>query len=878
MGGHRSTVKGREAGRGADLVNTNQTTDLLEREPFLGALADYAAEAGSGQGRLVVIAGEAGIGKTSLVDTFRASRPDIRWLWGACDGGFTPRPLGPLYDIAADAGGRLRELISANADRNELFAASLELLGQGDGTGRPIGLVIEDLHWADGATLDWLSHVSRRLSTLPTLLLVTYRDDEPGDNLLADMMGRLATHGSTRRMTLPRLSPDAVGQLAQARGARGLHELTGGNPFLVTEVLALEDAAVPPSVVDVVRARLRRHSAPAQRILAGAAVLGRPATAPLLAAVTGVPAAAIDECVASGTLVPSGSDFGFRHELTRRAVEESVPHVQATELHRIALVALEREGADDAELAHHAVGAGDAEATLRYALRAGHTAAERSAHREATIQYKRALAHADRLSPAERAALEEAVAESLSTRDEWAEAEDHWVRAIEIQRTLGNPADLSRCLRRFSLCLWRLCRTAEYRAAEKESFELMRNADDSVERALAFYMRGNSDSIPLEERYPVLDECARIAKDLGDESLTARAMVGQAFVASETGVVDYSLIDEALSHATRSNDAAVIGSILLNRYEGAVFQLLLDKYSNDYDDSLTYLLDHEQHTYSLCMRGSRVTELMRRGRNDEAIELALTTMQETISPVNWMHLGIGLAAAGFRRGRPEARTWLEETWQRATGNDETFWLVQVAAAAAQGAWLTGDPTLVDDRVRAAYERGRTDDPWVQGELSGWLARLGHEVDRDASFPSPYSFEVSGRYAEAAAAWHDLGCPFEEAVALTETGEPDSMRRALEIFTDLRSEPAVAIVRCRLREMGVQTQVPRGPRSSTRAHPDGLTAREAEVLEVLREGLTNVEIAQRLFLSSRTVDHHVSSILAKMGVSTRAEAVARAVAP
>jgi tetratricopeptide (TPR) repeat protein len=235
-------------------------------------------------------------------------------------------------------------------------------------------------------------------------------------------------------------------------------------------------------------------------------------------------------------------------------VEESVPHVQATELHRIALLALEREGADDAELAHHAVGAGDAEATLRYALRAGHTAAARSAHREATIQFKRALAHADRLTPAERAALEEAVAESLSIRDEWAEAEDHWVHAIEIQRTLGNPADLSRCLRRFSLCLWRLCRTEEYRAAERESFELMRDADDSVERALAFYMRGNSDSIPLEERYPVLDECARIAKDLGDESLTARALVGQAFVASDTGVVDYEALDEALEHASRSKD------------------------------------------------------------------------------------------------------------------------------------------------------------------------------------------------------------------------------------------------------------------------------------------------------------------------------------
>ena len=142
------------------------------------------------------------------------------------------------------------------------------------------------------------------------------------------------------------------------------------------------------------------------------------------------------------------------------------------------------------------------------------------------------------------------------------------------------------------------------------------------------------------------------------------------------------------------------------------------------------------------------------------------------------------------------------------------------------------------------------------------------MDAEHELPPPYSLEVAGEYAAAAEAWHDIACPFEEAVALTETGEPDSMRQALEIFANLGTEPATAIVRRRLREAGVYTQAPRGPRSSTRSHPAGLTAREAEVLDVLREGLTNAEIAQRLYLSPRTVDHHVSSILAKLGVSTR----------
>jgi DNA-binding CsgD family transcriptional regulator/tetratricopeptide (TPR) repeat protein len=556
-------------------------------------------------------------------------------------------------------------------------------------------------------------------------------------------------------------------------------------------------------------------------------------------------------------------------------VEEGLPRVQSTELHRIALLALEREGADDAELAHHAVRAGEVDAILRYAVSAGRTAAAASAHREAIVQFRRALAHADRLTPTEHADLEEAVANSLSTRDLWAEAEEHWTRAIGIRRTLHDAEALSRCLRRYGTCLWRLCRTEEYRLATREAFELMRDADDSRERALAYFSMGSSEEIPIAERNTILDESARIAKGLDDEALVGRALFGKAFMESETGVVDFGLLEEALAHALRSEDANLASAIYTNLYEVAIDMLMLDAYATQYQDALTYCLDHEEHTYSVCMRGSRVTELVRRGRNPEAIELALETMKETISPVNRMHLGIGLTTAGFRIGHPEAPEWLEQAWQLGLGNDETFWMIAIATSAAQGAWLTGDQNLVDDRVLATYERGRTNDPWVQGELSGWLMRLGHDVDRAATFPAPFSLEHSGKYAEAAQAWHELGCPFEEAVALTWTGEPEAMRSALDVFARIGSAPAAANVRRLLLRDGIRVPAARGPRPATRSHPAGLTKREAEVLDQLRAGLTNAEIARRLYLSPRTVDHHVSAILAKLGVSSRAEAAAQA---
>jgi DNA-binding CsgD family transcriptional regulator/tetratricopeptide (TPR) repeat protein len=630
---------------------------------------------------------------------------------------------------------------------------------------------------------------------------------------------------------------------------------------------------VPPSVADVVRARVRQHSPAAQRILAAAAVLGRPSPAALLAAIAGVPPAAIDECHESGTLLQDDGAFVFRHELTRRAVEAGVPHVQATELHRIALLALEQDGADAAELAHHAVGAGDVDAIVRYAVPAGHTAAGASAHREAIVQFRRALQYADRLAPEEHADVLEALAQSLSARDQWAEAEEPWRQVVSLRRRLHDPIALSRCLRPYGMCLLKLCRTEEFLAARDESFELMRDADDCAERALSLFFRANAMDLSTAERRSLLDECARIAKDLDDHALIGRAQLGRAFLDGQSGVVDVELLEEALEHALCAPDAQLASAAYTNLLDNSFYTLRLDACSDRYDEALTYALEHEQHTYSLCIRGTRVLELGRRGANKEALELGLVTLEETMSPLNRMYFLIGLTRAGFRLGRPEARGWLDELWSLVRQNDETIWLVMTATVAAEAAWSSGDPGLVTDEVLAIYRRGLEDDPWVQGDLMAWLVRLGHPVDLDHELPAPYALEVAGDHAAAARAWHQLGCPFEEAVARASTGDLDEMRRALEILGSLGAEPAAGRVRRQLREQGVRAALPRGPRRTTRAHPAGLTAREAEVLDHVAGGLTNAQVAARLSLSTRTVDHHVSAILAKFGVESRDEAVA-----
>ena len=385
------------------------------------------------------------------------------------------------------------------------------------------------------------------------------------------------------------------------------------------------------------------------------------------------------------------------------------------------------------------------------------------------MQFQRALDHADLIPTAARAELEEAIAESLSTRDQWADAEPHWERAIELRRTLGDAADLSRCLRRYGVCLWRLCRTGESRVAQRESFELMRDHDDAVERGLAFFIRVVSQEVPIRERRLVLDECVRMARESGDQSVLGRAALAKASLDSASGVVDYVALEEALDRGLGAGDHTLAACAYTNLYEFSISALDLDSYSDRFDEALTYALEHEQHTYSVCLRGSRVTELLRRGQNEAAIDLALATMAEPISPVNEMQLRLGQTRAAYRLGRSEAPAWLDRLWSLARGNDEAFWLVQVATVAAEAAWLTGDDGLITEEVLEAHRRGGQTHPWVQGELVAWLRRLGRPLQEAVSVPAPYSLELDGDYAAAAEAWRRLGCPFEEAVALTWTG-------------------------------------------------------------------------------------------------------------
>ena len=369
---------------------------LIERESQLAALHQYAREASQGQGRLVLISGEAGVGKSVLLEEFAQDLAEARWLWAGCDGLFTPAALGPLLDIASQIDGELLQLCRAEAKRDQLYGALLRQLGD---LQTLTVIAIEDVHWADEATLDLLSYLGRRIQHLRVLLLVTYRDDAlVANDPLRLTLGALASQRATRRLSLPTLSAAGVATLAQDTGidATELHRLTAGNPFFVTEVLQAGSDALPASIRDAVLARTRTLSTPARDALDIAALIGSRMQSELLVSLVDNPLV-MDELISNGLLIKDGDDLRFRHEIARVAIEAAVPPYRKAAIHTKIMNALLASGCDDdARLAFHAEGAGNSELVLTYGPRAGRRAAELGAHREAAAQYERALRFACR--------------------------------------------------------------------------------------------------------------------------------------------------------------------------------------------------------------------------------------------------------------------------------------------------------------------------------------------------------------------------------------------------------------------------------------------------------------------------------------------------
>jgi DNA-binding CsgD family transcriptional regulator/tetratricopeptide (TPR) repeat protein len=862
---------------------------LLERDEHLRRLVDAFALAREGRGRIIAIAAEAGAGKTALTERFVAEHAHVaRVYWGACENLSTPEVLLPLRDIARASG----ESFELSADHIRSFESLLRLLSNG---GKPSLLVIEDVHWADTATLDLIRFLARRIARVRALIVITYRDEEvearsPVRNLLGE-----APAGNVERMTLAPLSLAAVTSLAAKRGRRGeeLFALTAGNPFLVTEALAVDGDVPTDAVRDSTLARASRLPDSARAVLDAVSIFPRRAeTAVVADLVKGAIDAGLDECVEKGMLSLEGGIVQFRHELARRAIEASIAPGRRRALHQKVVDVLKRRSdARASEIAHHAERASDVAAVLKFAHRAAEEAAHAGAAREAAAHFAAVLRHRDALDPGLLVDVLEHHAEQIYLMGGGDIAMVSMTEAADLRRRANNTLGLGRDLTRLTRFAWMCGRRAEAERFVAEAIAVLQSVPPGPELAWAYSHQSQLDMLASRMVSAIVwgERALELATRLQQKEIIIHAL----------GNIGSARVDDGgsgFAELEQSFELAVAGKYH-DHVERASCNLTCSYYwRRDYPAALDYIDRGVAYAAALelthwegYLRGWRTMIRLDQGDWVSAEEEALEICRRTYAAdVYRFPALITLARLRVRRGDPDAETPFESARRLSTAMAELQRSVYVAMIVAESAWLATSiagadaesslPSSSAKEARALLREVHTlakerDARWVVEDSALWLYLLDEPVTGTAAFATPFREHCEGRWQQAATGWRALGRPYEEALALS-GGDDVAQRQALEIFDRLGALPAAARLRRQMRVGGARA-IPRGPIAGTRANPAGLTRRQVQVLHLVHEGLSNPEIAARLCISVKTAEHHVSAIMGRLDATTRQKAVVEA---
>src|ERR1700722_9712938 len=701
--------------------------ELLEREDHLANLAAWFGGAAKQGGCVALVRGEAGVGKTVLLQEFSRRQQKIRMLWGACDALFTPRPLAPLHDIARQAQGELLAIVNSRANREKIFSAVLDELERAT-----VLIVFEDMHWADEASLDLLKYLGRRVHRTHSMLAVTYRDDEVGPrHPLRFVIGDLPrTH--THRMLLLPLSEPAVTQLAVQAGrpSKGLYSVTGGNPLFVTEVLAAVADAVPTTVRDAVLARSIRLSPAAREIAELVCVVPGKTELWLLEQAGQLDEAGIDSCLSIGMVRDEQGALAFRHELARRALEDSLSQARRRSLHsRVLSILALRSDISAARLSHHADGARHAEEVLRYAPIAAAQAASVGAHREAASHYQTALRYAENLSVEKRAQLQEHLSYEWHLIGQHERAIDMQSSALKFWRASGQRAKEGNSLRWLSTLNWFAGRRAEAYQFADDAIATLESLPPSPELAMAYCNRADLDmegheadsSVDWAQRAIVLAESFENSSILGEalNTLGTVRLIG----GDLSGWADLQRsLQLALSDAVPERVASCytnLGAMAVScrRYELA---------SRYFGEGLAYCEEYDLDAvwpYMVAYRARLRFEQGQWSGASEDLESVLRHPRTTaVSRIPALRI---LGHLRTRRGDLDASAPLDEARSLAGPNPELQRFGTLAAVRAESAWLAGDLDAVVREAQPAYELVcRRRDPRMKGELAAWLWRGG----------------------------------------------------------------------------------------------------------------------------------------------------------
>ena len=876
---------------------------LIEREFALETLQKAATRAVNSHGSIILIDGEAGIGKTSLLTEFTRLGPaNFPIHWGGCEALFTPRPLGPLQDMARMISPEVADLLDITATQDRIFPALLQALQK---AAQARALIFEDVHWADTATLDLIKYLGRRLALLPVVLVLSLRNDEIGtDHPLTQVLGDLPS-SITTRITLQPLTLQGVARLAEkaGRASRDLYRITEGNPFFVTELLAYGHAAnqgIPASIRDAVWSRLSRLSETERELMEIMSVVPGSVEPQLLHTLMGPQVkASIDRCINRGVILTDQlGGLKFRHELARQATLERLPHATQKSLHArietaISDAAMSGNTASQSmplsRRVHHAAGAEDGPSVLLLAPRAAREAARLGAHLQAAAHLSTALKYVSQ-APRELAA---------QLHEDWAyEAglsqgiDDAIIvarhTAITIWRELGRIDKVGLNLRWLSRLHW-------YRGESKLANEYVDRAVHELEALpegpeLAMCYSARSQMHMLHDR---TDEAIAwgtraivLAQQLNEVETRIHALnnVGSALMFSgrEGGP---QLMEESLELAHQYGFHEQAARAYTNYAEYGVVSKNFALAERILAEGIAFDTRHDLDAWTHYLVGRQAQLRMEQGKLREAETIAQGVMQlDRLTLVMKLPALTVLGKTRVRLGASDGPALLQQALHDALATNEPQYIMPVRLGLIEAAWLNDDQPAAYDQLKAvAQMRLASFDSWESGELAVWWQRCnmpGTLPVAMATMAKPRAAEMRREFSEAADEWLSLGLPYEAALTLAQARGATMgtlLSRAIIIFESMEARPAANHVRELARKAGLIKEMPkkrRGPYAATRKHPLGLTSREVQILKLIVEGLGNQDIAGRIVRSQRTVEHHVSSLLAKLNANSRIDVMLR----
>lgn len=811
---------------------------ILERDDQREALAAAVDGIARDGGRVAIIYGEAGIGKSTLVDGVLADLPrQMDVAIGYCDPLNTPRPLGPVRDI-------LRTFCLDPSDESGLFDGFVTAMAARQ---HPCVAVIEDLHWSDQRSLDWLKFVGRRITQLPLLLIVTFRDEALDAGIgLRGTIGALPA-GSTMRLPLAPLGRESVRALWGDDPVRAeeIYRVSAGNPFLVSELLTSEGGCIPESISDAILARLQALDEGTRLFIDFAACNAGELPLRLMASeLLAEHAEHVDRAVRHKVLVTAKSGLTFRHELARLAILDHVPPARRLACHRRWLDAY--LGAEDPadyldRIVHHAEGAARPDIIRCFAPQAARSAAALGAHREAALYLCAACDCLGAAKDTEAADLLEAFAYeaglSLGIDDAVIAARK---RAAAIREALNEPQKRADNLRWLSRLHW-------YRGEADLAERYIHEAIDLLECEAPLAAGSRAQALALRAQFAMLrdqmDEAVdwglnalMLARQAAEREVEAHALntIGTArlFRGDSAGEAE---LRESLTLSLDGGFHEQAARVYTNLSECLIETGAFDRAESLIEEGIAFDLAHDLDAWTFYLIGRKAQLVFELDRYDEAVAICEHCLaQDNQTLLMQMPARIILARASLRLGAVDAEALLAEAVAGAEQIAEPQYLAAIYSALLESAVLAGDPARAQPALHwIAAQPDDTFSPRKRGEFLFWGQMLGRVPTPQPDLPRAYALMAAGDFSGAAQAFREGRCLYLSAWAQVVEGSAQGLAHALAIFTDLGAAPAAAVLAPRLTV--AQRTALRGPYAAARRNAYGLTAKEQLVLRHLVEG-------------------------------------------